>query len=55
MVKVLIVSHCLARDKLTGRKFMKRRKEKTLKSFRKALTIIRGLIGDDCACLYSQF
>ena len=28
-MKVPIVSHHLARDKLTGRKFIKRRKEKT--------------------------
>ena len=29
VVKVPIVSHCLARDKQTGRKLMKMRKEKT--------------------------
>ena len=29
MVKVPIVSRCLARDKLTGRKFLKMRREKS--------------------------
>ena len=48
LVKVPIVSHHKARDKLIGRKFMKIEEKKKLKSSRKALEITRGLTRDDC-------
>ena len=38
LVKIIIISHGLARNKLVGRKFMKMRKKK-LKSCREALCI----------------
>ena len=54
MVKVPIVSHCLARGKLTGRKSMKRRKKKT-DGLQKGVSIARGLTGCDCIRVYSHF
>ena len=54
MGRVLVVSHRLTRDRLTGRKFWEMTKEK-LKNSRTALGVTKGLIGNDCKRVYNCF
>ena len=50
---VLVVSHCLAKDKMT--RSSGKREEEKLKNSRKALGMMRGLTGNDLTHVYNRF
>ena len=54
MVKVPIVSRYLARNKLTGRKFMKKTKEKT-EELQKGAWYYERFDRGDCTHVYSHY